>query len=126
MTPFIVGGIVAALLGAAITASAFLPEDSMVAVPLPQGVAKFALVPIGLILILAGVVLPAFGIVTYVPPPTRTPTPTATATTTPTETPFPTMAIVETATPIPPTNTPAPTNTPRPTPLGSPAPQQSL
>ena len=125
MTIFILGGILAALLGAAITASAFLPEDAMVAVPMPAGVAKWALVPVGVVLIIAGVILPAFGIVTYTPPPTRTPTPTFTATATETETPFPTMAIVDTATPIPPTNTPAPTSPP-PTTAPSPAPQQAL
>lgn len=127
MTVFIIVGVVLALLGAGLMSSALLPDDAMTAIPLPEGNAKRALLPIGILLLMAGVVLPAVG-VTTIEPPTPTPTPTledtATPTRTPTNTPLPTIAIVSTATPRPPTLTPSNTPIPSPTP-GTLAPQQS-
>jgi hypothetical protein len=127
VTGFIIGGVVLALIGAALMSSALLPEDAMTAVPLPEGNARRALLPVGILLLMAGVVLPAVG-VTTLPPPTPTPTPTFEDTPTPTDTatntPPPTIAIVATATPRPPTLTPSQTFTPSPT-LGTLAPQQS-
>lgn len=132
MTGFIFSGVVLALIGAGLMVAALIPEDAMVAIPLPAGNVRRALLPIGVFLLLAGVVLPAVG-VTTIEPPTATPTPTMedtatmtftpTRTRTPSRTPFPTIARVSTATPRPPTNTPRP---PTATPPGTLVPQQSL
>ncbi|MEL6149292.1 MAG: hypothetical protein AAFV33_00940 [Chloroflexota bacterium] len=126
---FVFVGVVLALLGAGLMLSALIPEDAMVAVPLPQGNTRRILLPVGVLMLVVGVVLPTIGVTTIAPPPTNTPTATptladtATSTRTPTRTPPPTIAIVQTATPRPPTNTPRPATS---TPPGTTVPQQSL
>ena len=131
MTGFIIAGVVLALVGAALMMSGLLPDDAMVAVPLPGGAARRALLPAGVLVLVIAVILPVIGVTQFTPPPTPTPTMTYTPTMTPSNTPTatrtepPTIPVVPTATPLPPTPTPSDTYTPSPT-LGTLAPQQSL
>ncbi len=120
MTAFIFAGVVIALIGAAIMVASLIPEDAMVALPLPSGKWRYALMPVGVVVLMIGVVIPAVGVTTLPPTPTPTLQNTATPTNTPTRTPPPTIAIVQTSTPRPPTLIPSPTL------VGTLAPQQSL
>lgn len=127
MVGIILVTVAGAIVGILLLVSSFIPDDAMIAIPLPTGGARRALRPVGIVLMLLGLTFPAYGtsIPGFQPPPTPTatptPTPEATATLTPTitPTPLPTIALVPTATPIPPTPTITPTR-------GTQAPVQTL
>jgi len=120
VTALIFTGVVVALIGAAVMVASLIPEDAMVALPLPSGKFRYALMPVGVVILMVGVVIPAVGVTTLPPTPTPTLQDTPTPTDTPTRTPAPTIAIVQTSTPRPPTLTASPTL------VGTLAPQQSL
>ena len=106
------GAVVVIMLGAVLAGLSFVPDDAMIAIPLPEGTARRRLLPVGVVVMILGLVLPPVGY--SVQPPPITPTPTITATTTGTA--VPTIPLVPTVTP---TATITPTR-------GTPAPSQLI
>ena len=103
-------GFLAILIGVGLVGSSFVPNDTMVAIPLPKGRVRQLMRPVGVVVALIGIALPIFGS-TLPQVQTPTPEPVLTDTSTPTDTPTaaPTIPLVPTATPIPPTPTITPT-----------------
>jgi hypothetical protein len=107
-------GLVVILLGAGLVVGSFVPDDALVAIPLPGGAWRRRLRPLGLVLLMIGLLVP---LVRYQPGP-ASPIPT-TATAIATQTAPPTIPLVPTITPRPPSPTPQPTR-------WTPAPDQFL